>query len=96
MRSDFYKIPADSNDIDLSREKEANMAIGIVGKKSGMTRIFTDDGASIPVTVVEVQPNRVTQIKTTEVDGYSAVQITTGNRRASRVYCCQAQKWWTR
>jgi len=61
------------------------MAIGIVGKKSGMTRVFTEDGASIPVTVVEVQTNRVTQVKTVEVDGYCAVQITTGNRRASRV-----------
>jgi len=61
------------------------MAIGIVGKKSGMTRVFTEDGASIPVTVVEVQPNRVTQVKTVEADGYSAVQITTGIRRASRV-----------
>ena len=55
------------------------MSIGLVGRKSGMTRIFTEDGSSIPVTVVEVQPNRVTQIKTIETDGYSAVQVTTGD-----------------
>jgi len=61
------------------------MAIGLVGKKCGMTRIFTEDGASIPVTVVEVTPNRVTQVKTVDVDGYDAVQVTTGSRRASRV-----------
>ena len=61
------------------------MSIGLVGRKSGMTRIFTEDGASIPVTVVEVQPNRVTQIKTPETDGYTAIQVTTGSRRASRV-----------
>ncbi len=61
------------------------MAIGIVGRKAGMTRIFTEDGASIPVSVIEVTPNRITQIKTTEVDGYQAIQITTGARRASRV-----------
>lgn len=61
------------------------MTIGIVGRKSGMTRIFTDDGVSIPVTVVEVDPNRVTQVKSVETDGYSAVQVTLGSRRASRV-----------
>ncbi len=61
------------------------MAIGIVGRKCGMTRVFTDEGASIPVTVVEVEPNRITQIKTDEADGYSAVQVTVGVRRASRV-----------
>ena len=61
------------------------MAIGLVGRKSGMTRIFTEEGTSIPVTVVEVQPNRVTQIKTPETDGYTAIQVTTGSRRASRV-----------
>ncbi len=61
------------------------MAIGIVGRKVGMTRIFTDDGASIPVTVIEVEPNRVTQLRTREVDGYDAVQVTTGSRKASRV-----------
>ena len=61
------------------------MSIGLVGRKSGMTRIFTEEGTSIPVTVVEVQPNRVTQVKTPETDGYSAIQVTTGTRRVSRV-----------
>ncbi|WHI50786.1 50S ribosomal protein L3 [Microbulbifer sp. MLAF003] len=61
------------------------MTIGIVGRKSGMTRIFTEDGVSIPVTVVEVAPNRVTQVKTQETDGYTAVQVAVGNRKASRV-----------
>ncbi len=61
------------------------MAIGLVGRKCGMTRVFTEDGASIPVTVIEVEPNRVSQVKTVAVDGYRAVQITLGTRRASRV-----------
>jgi large subunit ribosomal protein L3 len=61
------------------------MTIGVVGRKSGMTRIFADDGQSIPVTVIEVEPNRITQVKTVERDGYAAVQITVGSRRASRV-----------
>jgi large subunit ribosomal protein L3 len=61
------------------------MAIGVVGKKSGMTRVFTETGDSIPVTVIEVEPNRVTQVKALESDGYAAVQVTTGTRRASRV-----------
>ena len=61
------------------------MTIGLVGKKCGMTRIFTEDGESIPVTVVEVAPNRITQVKTLEVDGYEAIQVTTGERKASRV-----------
>lgn len=61
------------------------MTIGIVGRKVGMTRIFTEDGASVPVSVVEVLPNRITQVKTVENDGYQAIQITTGSRRASRV-----------
>ncbi len=61
------------------------MSIGLVGRKSGMTRVFTEDGSSVPVTVLEVQPNRVTQIKTLETDGYSAVQVTMGSRRGSRV-----------
>ncbi|WP_045860725.1 50S ribosomal protein L3 [Teredinibacter purpureus] len=61
------------------------MTIGIVGRKSGMTRIFTDDGLSVPVTVVEVDPNRITQVKNAETDGYEAVQVTVGSRRASRV-----------
>ena len=61
------------------------MALGLVGKKSGMTRIFTEDGVSVPVTVVEVAPNRVTQLKSLENDGYCAIQVTTGTKRASRV-----------
>jgi large subunit ribosomal protein L3 len=61
------------------------MTIGIVGRKAGMTRIFTEDGVSIPVTVIEMEPNRVTQIKTLDTDGYRAVQVTTGSRRPSRV-----------
>ncbi|AKM30346.2 50S ribosomal protein L3 [Pandoraea faecigallinarum] len=61
------------------------MSLGLVGRKVGMTRIFTDDGDSIPVTVLDVSNNRVTQIKTDETDGYTAVQVTFGNRRAKRV-----------
>ena len=61
------------------------MAIGLVGRKSGMTRVFTEEGNSVPVTVVEIQPNRVTQIKTQETDGYSAIQVTTGSRKTNRV-----------
>lgn len=61
------------------------MAIGIVGRKVGMTRIFTEDGESTPVSVIEVLPNRITQVKTVENDGYQAIQVTTGSRRASRV-----------
>jgi large subunit ribosomal protein L3 len=61
------------------------MSLGLVGRKIGMTRIFTDDGAAIPVTVLDVANNRVTQIKTQEVDGYSAIQVAYGKRRASRV-----------
>ena len=59
--------------------------IGIVGRKAGMSRIFTDDGRSIPVTVIEASPNRITQIKTTETDGYTAVQVTAGAKRAALV-----------
>jgi large subunit ribosomal protein L3 len=61
------------------------MSLGLVGRKVGMTRVFTDDGAAIPVTVLDVANNRVTQIKTPQTDGYSAVQVTYGKRRASRV-----------
>jgi len=66
------------------------MSIGLVGRKSGMTRVFTEEGVSIPVTVVEVEPNRVTQIKTTETDGYDAIQVTTGSRKTSLVKKSQA------
>jgi large subunit ribosomal protein L3 len=61
------------------------MSLGLVGRKVGMTRVFTDDGDSLPVTVLEVADNRVTQIKNPDADGYSAVQVTYGKRRASRV-----------
>ena len=61
------------------------MGIGMIGRKVGMTRIFGEDGQSTPVTVIQAEPNRVTQVKTAEKDGYSALQITTGNRRAHRV-----------
>src|SRR5450631_4252654 len=61
------------------------MSLGLVGRKIGMTRVFTDDGTAVPVTVLDVSNNRVTQIKTPEKDGYSAVQVTFGTRRASRV-----------
>ena len=66
------------------------MTIGVVGRKTGMTRIFTEGGASIPVTVIEISPNRVTQIRDAEKDGYRAVQVTTGERRARRVTKAQA------
>lgn len=61
------------------------MTIGLLGKKCGMTRIFTDEGVSIPVTVIEVLPNRVTQIKTLENDGYTAIQVTSGKKKRTRV-----------
>jgi len=61
------------------------MSIGLVGRKCGITRVFTEDGASIPVTVIEASPNHITQIKSLESDGYSAIQVTTGSRKASRV-----------
>ena len=61
------------------------MTVGLVGRKCGMTRVFTEDGVSIPVTVIEAQPNRITQVKTVEDDGYRALQVTAGSRKASRV-----------
>ncbi len=66
------------------------MALALIGKKSGMTRIFTEDGASIPVTVIEVTPNRVTQVRSLDVDGYSAVQVTAGSRKAKHLTKAQA------
>ena len=66
------------------------MSLGLVGRKVGMTRIFTDDGTAIPVTVLDVSNNRITQIKTPDTDGYSAVQVAYGTRRASRVAKAQA------
>ena len=61
------------------------MTIGVIGRKAGMTRIFTEDGVTVPVTVIEVQPNRISQIKDVDTDGYRAVQVASGTRRASRV-----------
>ena len=61
------------------------MSLGLVGRKVGMTRVFTDDGISIPVTVLEVVPNRVTQIKTIENDGYQAVQVAYGSVKPSKL-----------
>jgi large subunit ribosomal protein L3 len=61
------------------------MPIGVVGRKCGMTRVFTEDGATVPVTVIEALPNRVTQVKRVETDGYRALQVTSGSRKASRL-----------
>ncbi|MEC8307605.1 MAG: 50S ribosomal protein L3 [Pseudomonadota bacterium] len=58
------------------------MTIGVVGRKTGMTRVFTEEGVSVPVTVLQVEPNRVSQVKTIETDGYQAIQVTVGERRA--------------
>ena len=66
------------------------MAIGLVGRKVGMTRIFTEDGVSIPVTVIEATPNRVTQLRTEETDGYRALQVTAGTKKANRVNKAEA------
>jgi large subunit ribosomal protein L3 len=66
------------------------MTIGLVGKKCGMTRIFTEEGSSIPVTVIEVAPNKVSQVKTEETDGYAAIQVTRGAKKASRVSKAEA------
>jgi large subunit ribosomal protein L3 len=61
------------------------MTMGLVGRKCGMTRVFTEEGDSIPVTVIEAQPNRITQVKSMEIDGYRAVQVVAGARKASHV-----------
>ena len=61
------------------------MSVGLIGRKAGMTRVFTEDGVSVPVTVIEVEPNRVTAVKTEDTDGYAAVQVTTGGKKASRL-----------
>ena len=61
------------------------MTIGVIGRKAGMTRVFTEEGVTVPVTVIEVQPNRISQIKGEESDGYRAVQVAAGSRKASRV-----------
>jgi len=61
------------------------MSLGVIGRKRGMTRVFTEDGAALPVTVIEVLPNRVAQLRTSERDGYTAAQLATGTRRATRI-----------
>ena len=66
------------------------MSLGLIGRKVGMTRIFTEDGVSIPVSIIEATPNRVTQIKTGEIDGYSAVQVAAGTRKSNSVNKAQA------
>ena len=66
------------------------MAIGLVGRKVGMTRIFTEDGTSIPVTVIEATPHRVTQLRTEETDGYRALQVTAGTKKANRINKAEA------
>lgn len=66
------------------------MTIGLIGRKRGMTRVFTEDGVSTPVTVIEIEPNRISQLKTVEADGYNAIQLTVGERKASRVTKPQA------
>ena len=69
------------------------MTIGLVGKKAGMTRVFAEDGASVPVTVIEVAPNRITRVKTVENDGYAAVQVTAGSRKAKHLTKAQAGQY---
>jgi large subunit ribosomal protein L3 len=66
------------------------MSIGLIGRKAGMTRIFTEDGASVPVTVLEVEPNRIAQVKTADTDGYAAVQLTAGKKRANKISKAEA------
>lgn len=66
------------------------MSIGLVGRKAGMTRIFTEDGVSVPVTVIQVEPNRVTQVRSQEIDGYRAIQVTAGSKKSSRVKKAEA------
>jgi len=61
------------------------MSVGLIGRKAGMTRVFTEDGVSVPVTVIEVEPNRVTRVKTQESDDYAAIQVTTGAKKANRL-----------
>jgi large subunit ribosomal protein L3 len=82
----FEHFPANcSRAGEKNMTTEAKSPIGLLGRKVGMTRIFTDDGESVPVTVVDVSDNRVSQIRTPQVDGYSAVQVAAGKRRASRI-----------
>ncbi|MBT8419285.1 MAG: 50S ribosomal protein L3 [Gammaproteobacteria bacterium] len=66
------------------------MSIGLIGRKCGMTRVFTEEGTSVPVTVIHVEPNRIVQVKSREIDGYPAIQITMGSRRANRITRAEA------
>ncbi len=66
------------------------MSIGLIGRKAGMTRVFTEQGSSVPVTVVEVEPNRIAQIKSVDTDGYAAVQLTAGKKRANQISKAEA------
>ena len=75
---------------NCSQREVLKMTMGLVGRKCGMTRVFTEDGESIPVTVIEAQPNRITQVKTIERDGYRALQVTSGDKKPSRVSKPQA------
>ena len=78
---DFDEFNADQSKSVWSLQ----MTMGLVGRKCGMTRVFTEAGESIPVTVIEAQPNRITQVKTVDRDGYRALQVSAGSRKASRV-----------
>jgi large subunit ribosomal protein L3 len=81
-----HKLRAIGAELDFSIDTvRKKMAIGVIGRKCGMTRVFTEAGESIPVTVVAVEPNLVTQVKTVESDGYRALQVSTGSRRPNRV-----------
>jgi large subunit ribosomal protein L3 len=84
---EILEVKAQAN---RSPREVLKMTMGIVGRKCGMTRVFTDEGISIPVTVIEAQPNRITQVKTTETDGYRALQVTAGSKKPSRVSKPQA------
>ncbi len=72
-------------EIAVGGADKPDFVVGVVGRKSGMSRVFTEEGESIPVTVIEVEPNTITQVKTLDTDGYSAIQVTTGHRKANRV-----------
>ena len=79
------KLPSHYMDRSGHKLENATMSIGLVGRKCGMSRIFTEDGRSVPVTLIEATPNRVTQVKTVEIDGYDAIQVTSGSKRAALI-----------
>lgn len=83
-------MPGPNVDDGLGLARVLKMTIGLLGRKCGMTRVFTEDGVAIPVTVIEIQPNRVTQLKTVEKDGYAAIQVTLGQCKRSRLNKAQA------